>query len=300
MQPSHLHRGLLVALVALSMFLAACHHEARVHARYYQLKGTVISVDKGHQQIIVNHEAIPGFMSAMIMPYTVKEDGVLDDLSAGDQITARVVVMPNDVWLDKILVLKRAKAPQAAVEHHIPQAGERVPDFTSINQYGRGTRFSRYRGKTVLLTFIYTRCPFPNYCPRMTGNFAEINRALEANKALGARTHLLTLSFDPKHDTPRVLRAYAAGYIGKDDPGFRRWEFASVPAGELKAVSGFFGLSFWNQNGQLLHSMSTALVSPNGELFRWYPGNSWSPSQVLRDMKTLKAQIPKSERRLLK
>jgi protein SCO1 len=294
MHSSHLQGGLLVALVALSMPLAACHHEAKVQARYYQLKGTVISVDRAHQQIIVNHEAIPGFMSAMIMPYTVKEDGALDDLSAGDRITARVVVMPDDVWLDKILVLKRATSPQAAVEHHIPQAGEKVPDFTFINQYARRTHFDRYHGKTVLLTFIYTRCPFPNYCPRMTGNFAEINRALEANKVLGGRTHLLTLSFDPKHDTPRVLRAYAARYIGKDDPGFRRWEFASVPADELKAVSGFFGLSFWKQNGQLLHSMSTALVGPNGELFRWYPGNSWSPSQILNDIKTLEAQIPKS------
>ncbi|HTV56355.1 MAG TPA: copper-binding protein, partial [Terriglobia bacterium] len=114
MHSSHLQGGLFVVLVALSMPFAACHHEAEVHARYYQLKGTVISVDRAHQQIIVNHEAIPGFMSAMIMPYTVKEDGALDDLSAGDQITARVVVMPNDVWLDKILVLKRATSPHAA------------------------------------------------------------------------------------------------------------------------------------------------------------------------------------------
>jgi protein SCO1/2 len=293
-------RGLLITLVALSISLAACHHKSETQARYYQLKGTVISVDKTHQQIIVSHEAIPGFMSAMTMPYTVKEGAVLDELNAGDQITARVVVMPGDVWLDKILVVKSGVSPQAAIEHHIPQPGEKVPDFSFINQYGRKVHFRRYHGKTVLLTFIYTRCPFANYCPRMTSNFAEINKALEANKVLAARTHLLTLSFDPKHDTPKVLRAYAAGYTGKDDPGFRHWEFGSVPSRELKAVSGFFGLSYWVQGGQLFHSMSTALVGADGELFRWYPGNSWSPARVLNDIKTLEARNPKSREEALK
>jgi protein SCO1 len=283
---------LCIALVALLLPLTSCRHGSEPQTRYYRLKGIVVSVDEAHQQIVVNHEAIPGFMSAMTMPYWVKEDGILDDLTPGDEITARVAVTHDDIWLDRIVIVKSGAPRQPAVEQHIPQAGEQVPDFSFINQDGNRIHFGSLRGKTVLLTFIYTRCPFPNYCPRMTGNFAEINRDLEANKALGERTRLLTLSFDPKHDTPKVLRAYAAAYVGKDDPGFRRWEFACVPTRGLKAVSGFFGVDYWVQGGQLFHSISTALVGPHGKLFRWYPGNSWTPSQVLSDMKALEDQNP--------
>jgi protein SCO1 len=194
-----------IALVTLLLPAAACHHESEPPARYYQLKG--ISVDKDHQQIIVSHDAIPGFMSAMTMPYEVKGDGVLDELAPGDEIAARVAVTPDDVWLDNIVSIKSGASPQPTVERHIPDRDELVPNFACINQDGSRIQFRSLRVKTVLLTFIYTRCPFPNYCPRMTGNFADISKALQPNKTFGRRTHLLTLSFDPRHDTSRVLKA---------------------------------------------------------------------------------------------
>ena len=286
-------RGLSVlVLVTLCGGAAACHRESEGQTRYYQLKGTVISVDRPHGQIIVNHEAIPGFMDAMTMSYTVKDDAALERLKAGDQITARVVVTTQDIWLDKIVIVEKSKQPEErpAVEHHFPRPGEEVPDFTFVNQDGQRVQFHRCRGKVVLLTFIYTRCPFPNFCPRLSGNFAEINRSLSSNAALKARTLLLTLSFDPSHDTPEVLKAYAARYIGNEDPGFQRWEFAAVPDSELKPVAVFFGLSYWTEGEQIVHSMSTALVGPDQKLFRWYPGNEWSPSQVVKDVETLAAE----------
>ena len=282
-------RAPVLLLMAFCVGTVACRHKPELHAKYYQLKGTVISVDVGHEQIIVDHETIPGFMEAMTMSYGVKDNAALNQLKAGDRITARVVVTSDDVWLDNIVVVKRgvATTSQPAVEQHIPQPGEAVPDFTFVNQDGHRTHFRRYRGKMVLLTFIYTRCPFPNYCPLLTSRFADINNRLAANAALEARTHLLTLSFDPEHDTPQVLKAYAGRYVGKNDPGFRRWEFASVPSGELKEVALFFGLSYEEQNGQIAHSMSTALVGPDQKLYRWYSGNGWTPAEVLRDVETL-------------
>jgi protein SCO1/2 len=282
----------VVILAALYAGAVACHHESEAPPRYYQLKGTVISVDKGHEQVIVDHEAIPGFMEAMTMAYTVKDDAALEKLKAGDRITARVVVPSHGVWLDHIQIVETPAKPAAAptVEQHIPQAGEEVPDFSFVNQDGQRIHFRRYRGKVVLLTFVYTRCPFPDYCPRMTSYFAEINKTLSANAALKGRTLLLTLSFDPEHDTPQVLKAYAARNVGNEDPGFRRWEFATIPTGELKEVALFFGLSYWTQGGQILHSMSTALVGPDQKLSHWYPGNTWSPSEVLKDMEPLAAQ----------
>jgi protein SCO1 len=284
-------RGVMAAaLIALIFAVEACHRKPEVHAKYYQLKGEVISVDVGHEQVIVKHEAIPGFMEAMTMSYEVKDDAALKKMKPGDQITARVVVTSDDVWLDNIVIVQKAaaNAPPPKLDENVPpQPGERVPDFTFVNQDGRRVHFRRYRGKAVLLTFVYTRCPFPTYCPLMSRNFADINNQLAANAALDARTHLLTLSFDPAHDTPAVLKAYGKRYAGKNDPGFRHWEFAAIPSGELKEVSSFFGFTFEEQGGQIVHSLSTALVGPNQKLVQWYAGNRWTPSEVLREIKTL-------------
>jgi protein SCO1/2 len=293
MKTIHARRVLVLALFTLAVGALACHHEPEHPAKYYQLKGTVISVDVGHEQIIVDHEAIPGFMEAMTMSYGVKDDAALNQLKPGDRITARVVVTSDDVWLDNIVVVEKAaaNAPPPKLDPHVPpQPGELVPDFTFVNQDGRRIHFRRYRGKVVLLTFVYTRCPFPNYCPLMTRNFVNINNQLAANATLDARTHLLTLSFDPAHDTPAVLKAYGERYAGKNDPRFRHWEFASIPSGELKEVSSFFGFTFEEQGGQIVHSLSTALVGPDQKLFRWYSGNGWSPSDVLRDVETLASE----------
>jgi protein SCO1/2 len=288
-----LGRGVLAAaLIALFLATSACRRKPEVHAKYYQLKGTVISVDVGHEQIIVNHEAIPGFMEAMAMSYGVKDDAALKQLKPGDRITARVVVTSDDVWLDNIVIVQKAAAntPPPELDQHIPQADDMVPDFTFVNQDGRRVHFRSYRGKAVLLTFIYTRCPFPNYCPLMTRNFEDINNQLAAHHALNTRTRLLSLSFDPGHDTPAVLKAYGQRYAGKNDAGFRHWQFASVPSAELKDVSRFFGFTYEEQGGQIVHSLSTALVGPDQKLFRWYSGNGWSPSEVLEDVKALEKE----------
>ena len=278
------------ALIALFFAAEACHRKPELHAKYYQLKGMVISVDVGHEQIIVDHEAIPGFMEAMTMSYGVKDDAALKKLKPGDRITARVVVTSDDVWLDNIVIVQKAaaNAPPPKLDENVPpQPGELVPDFTFVNQDGRRVHFRHYRGKVVLLTFVYTRCPFPTYCPLMTRNFADINNQMAAHATLDAGTHLLTLSFDPAHDTPAVLKAYGKRYAGKNDPGFRHWEFAAIPSGELKEVSSFFGFTFEEQGGQIVHSLSTALVGPDQKLVRWYAGNRWTPSEVLKDIKAL-------------
>ena len=282
----------VVVSLAISLVTAACQHESQVEVHYYELKGTVISVDKGHQQAVINHQAIPGFMEAMTMGYTVKDDPALEQMKPGDHITARVVVAPHNMYLDKVVITQKDGQAQArpAVETHIPKPGDQVPDFTMLNQNGRRVHFKSFRGKIVLLTFIYTRCPFPDYCPRLTGNFAEINRNLASDAALKGRTTLLSLSFDPEHDTPKVLRDYAARYAGKDDPGYKRWEFAAIPSGELKDVTLFFGLSYWTQGQQIVHSMSTTLVGPDQKIFRWYFGNDWTPAQIVKDVKNLAAQ----------
>ncbi len=188
------------------------------------------------------------------------------------------------------MVLKRAGQPESkqSSEFHLPKLGEEVPDFALVNQDGKRVRFRHYRGKAVLLTFIYTRCPLPDYCPRMSSNFAEIIQTLRREESVYARTHFLSISFDPTYDTPKVLRAYGAPYARENGkPAFNHWEFAFVPHSELKEVVAFFGLTYWEEQNQIAHSMSTALISPEGKLYRWYPGNEWKTADVLGDLMNL-------------
>ena len=285
-----LQNGLAAFLVLVAVLTCpvACRHKAEPPSRRYHLKGTVIDVSPNSGLLVVSHEAIPGFMGAMTMGYAVRDRRALAGLSAGDEITADVVVQDDGSWLENILVVKKAASrPQALTPARPPEPGETVPDFSFVNQYGRTEHFSRLHGKAVLLTFIYTRCPLPDYCPRMNLNFAEINLALSRRKQLYSATHLLSVSFDPKHDTPSVLKSYGQDFTAKTDPGFHHWEFVVVPQQELRQVAQFFGLSYWQEGAQIVHSMSTTLVAPDGRVYKWYGGNNWQTIDVLRSLDSL-------------
>ncbi len=162
-----------------------------------------------------------------------------------------------------------------------------VPDFTFVNQDGKRINLRQYRGKSVLLTqFIYTRCPLPDYCPLMSHNFAQIEKALAQSPEVYGKTHLLSLSFDSAYDTPPVLRNYAKAFVAERGPrAFAHWEFATIPAAENAAVTKFFDLFLSEDQGQITHSMSTAIVSPDGRVYKTYDGNDWKPDDVLGDLK---------------
>ena len=168
--------------------------------KVYKLRGRVVSSDAGKGDVTVDHEAIPGFMDAMTMPYQLKDANIASELHTGDVITADVMVSqdPNaDVFLDHIVVVGQSKPDyRPAVQYHVPTAGDRVPDFKLRNQDGRAIRLAQFKGQALLVTFIYTRCPLPNYCPRVTRNFAEIERQLAATPATAEKTHLICVSFD--------------------------------------------------------------------------------------------------------
>lgn len=280
----------LALLASAALLAVACQSQVPSHAlqTHYQLKGTVVSANPEAKQIVVDGEEIPGLMDAMTMPYTVKNAQMLEGISSGDQITADVVVEGDQTWLESIVVIKKEAAPAtpAAAAFHMPQPGEVVPDFSVTNQDGRQVRLQDYRGKSVLLTFIYTSCPQPNFCPLMTRNFAQIEKRLADDRQVYRKTHLLSISFDTEHDTPEVLRKYAASQVSRGKAiNFRHWEFASLPAGQRQEVAHFFALTYSEQQGQIIHSLSTAIISPDGRLYRWYHGNDWQPSTVLRELK---------------
>ena len=262
-------------------------------AKNYQLKGIVVSSDAAKGVVEIDSQAIPGLMGAMIMPYKLAQPGVAGELHPGDHVNARLRVSDTASVLDEIDVTAQARPDyKPAKVYNVPSPGQTVPDFKFVNQSGKTISVDQFRGKVLLVTFIYTRCPLPDYCIRMSRNFAQIQHQLAADPQLYAKTHLLSVSFDPEHDTPSVLRVYGISYIGKDsEQVFSHWDFAAPPGAELDAVDQFFDVGVSSGSGNTLtHSLSTAVIAPSGEIFRWYPSNEWTPAGVVDDIKQAVAQ----------
>lgn len=253
------------------------------------MKGRVTSVDRDKGQIVVDHEAIAGFMEAMQMPFPLPDRDALQAIETGNQIQATLVVTDSGYWLENPIITKSAVNDPASENHsRDPKDGAEVPDFALVNQDGKRISLKQQRGRALLLTFIYTRCPLSDYCPLMSANFAALSRELEKDATLGSRTHLLSVTLDPEYDKPEVLRSYGAAHTEKySNEKFERWEFATGDPAEIRRLAEFFGVTYFNENGQILHSLRTALITPDGKLFKVYRGNEWKPADVLNDLKTL-------------
>lgn len=291
------HRFLSVFLFAL--LLAGCHSAPRPDSqssldssfKIYQLRGKVVSTNTAASEVTLDHEAIPGFMGAMTMPYKLKDANILSELHPGDVLTADLFVSQQSdasVFLDHIVVVGQAKPDyRPAVVYHVPVPGDPVPDFRLRNQDGRSIHLNQFRGKDLLITFIYTRCPLPDFCPRVTHNFADINRQLASNPALYNKTHLLCVSFDPDNDTPERLRAYGATYIGSDaKEAFAHWDFAVPEKPVLDKMAQYFDVGITRAADQsITHTLSTTLIGPDGKVIRFYPGNTWTAEQIVADVK---------------
>ncbi|HUY81236.1 MAG TPA: SCO family protein [Acidobacteriaceae bacterium] len=263
---------------------------AQNNVKQYHLRGVVIATDTAKGVVTVNTEAIPGFMPPMIMPYKLENPGVASGLHPGDTITAELDISKNSDLLDQIVIVKQAKLnslPKIQYQPLVP--GESVPDFRFLNQNNKIIHIDQFHGKVLLVTFIYTRCPLSNYCPRMSRNFADINKTLAAEPKLYAKTHLLSVSFDPSYDTPSVLRSYGGAYTGKyTQATFKHWDFSAPPEKELSRVLKFFLIGITpEKNHVLAHSLSTVVITPQGKIYKWYPTNTWTPQQLLADINTL-------------
>ncbi|HEY0795387.1 MAG TPA: SCO family protein [Acidisarcina sp.] len=259
----------------------------------YTVKGKVLSTDASRGEVTIDGEAIPGFMEAMTMPYRLKDPSIISELHPGDQITAALLVNDLDDRLDEIVVTRQAQPDyKPPVFYHELKPGNLVPDFTLLNQSGRQIHLGQFRGKVLLVTFIYTRCPLPDFCPRMSRNFAQIDQALAADPRLYGRSHLLSISFDPDYDTPAVLRSYGGAYTGKyTNESFEHWDFATPRKAELSGLTKFFVVGVTpGENKTLTHSLSTVVIDPEGKVYRWYPTNEWTPGQLTSDVKSILAK----------
>jgi protein SCO1/2 len=272
--------------------LAACRSQPPIPAQRFEVRGKVVAVNKDEGTVTVAHEEIPGYMAAMTMSYALKDKWAFDVLQPGEAIQATLVVDHDHAWLEGIVITGPAKpestslAPPQSTESPL---GAAVPDFHLVNQDGRPIHLHQYHGKALLLTFIYTRCPLPDYCPLMSKNLTKVMEAMRNDAALATSIHLLSISIDPDYDQPSIRRSYGRAYIGKTSGNpFQHWEFASGTPEQVRKVAEFFGLSYSTEQGQIVHSLVTALVGPDGKVRELYRGNEWQPAEVIADLRNLK------------
>jgi protein SCO1 len=299
----HVSRILVIFVFCIAaLLLSSCHRSKPQTTTKYAFTGQVISIDMQSKTANIDGDMIQGYMEAMTMAYKVRPESMLNQLAPGDRIASDLIVVDTDprddsaveeYWLENVKVTRHGQPPAAAPNAmHMPAAGEDIPDFALTNQDGKRVSLSQFRGKVVFITFIYTRCPFPDFCPRMSSNFNEIYKQLGSNPAL-ANAQLLSVSFDPEHDTPKVLRDYGFHVAQTHDAAlFRRWQFAAPKAADLQKMADFFALTVKPEGGMFTHNLSTSVIGPDGKIVKWYHGSDWQVSDLIKD--SADAGSPKS------
>lgn len=283
--------ALALAVVILPT-ITGCNTAKPVAEKQYPVRGKIVAVETSKGEVLLDHENIPGFMEAMTMPYKVADTSILSELHPGDKITATLIAGrdaagPVNMRLDHFVVIAQARPDyKPKVQYHVPAPGDVVPDYPLLNQSGKTIRLSQLRGKVVLLTFIYTRCGMSEFCPKMSRNFAEVDKALAADPALYAKTHLLSISFDPAYDTPKVLKSYGGGYTGKyTNETFAHWDFAAPSIKDLPEMEKFFDLGVTGEGVSIQHSLATVVVGKNGKVIAFYPTNDWTIDEVVKQIR---------------
>jgi protein SCO1 len=281
--------------VAAALLVASCTRSP--DERHFTLQGQILSIAPNHLEANIKHEDIKGLMPAMTMPYKVRDARLFEGLAPGDLIKARLVLVSNDAYLDQVLKVGEAplekppetEAPSASSGFELLAPGQAVPNVALVDQDGRSREFDSFKGRTVVLTFIYTRCPMPTFCPLMDRNFAAVQKRLKEDPSLApARrsVHLISVSFDPITDTPPVLKKHARTLDA--DP--RTWTFLTGDRDEVDKFAARFGVSVARSIADardITHNLRTAIIDPSGKLVKVYSGNEWTPDQLIADLKPI-------------
>jgi protein SCO1 len=287
------------SLLAAILLLSACNQQAPqkgFQPKAYHLQGQVLALEPARKLATIKHEDIPGFMGAMTMPYSVKDAKALAGIAPGDLINATLSVESGGVFLTDIKKVGTAPLekpaassaepePSASSGFELLKPGDPAPDAAFVDQDGRKRDFKSFRGQTVVMTFIYTRCPMPTFCPLMDRHFASLQRTLEHDPAL-KQVHLVSVSFDPITDTPPVLKKHAKEL--EADP--KRWTFLTGDRDDVDRFASRFGVSVaraMTDQRDITHNLRTAIIDSDGKLVKVYTGNEWTPEQVLADLKPI-------------
>jgi protein SCO1/2 len=281
-----------VLSLCLALAVAACSKAPE--QRTFTLQGQVQSIDAPRKLVTLKHEEIKGFMPAMTMPYEVQDAKELDGLAPGDLINAKLIVFSNGAHVADIRKVGTAPLekppadvpnPSASSGFELLRPGDAAPDGKFLDQDGKPRHFGQFKGAPVVMTFIYTRCPLPTFCPLMDRHFATLQKTLQSDPAL-KRVKLVTVSFDPATDTPAVLKKHAKSL----DADLTRWTFLTGDRDDVDQFASRFGVSVsraLTDARDIAHNLRTAIIGADGKLVKVYTGNDWSPEQILADLKQL-------------
>ncbi len=277
-------------ICAILFLLSSPHVLHASPAKSYAVRGVVLKVNKSAKSMFVSCDAIPGFMEAMAMSYTVRDAKELDGVVPGSMIDFTLVVDSDTSYAENVrihgfesleqdpLAARRLKLlDQMSAPENAPKPlvlGQHVPDFTLTDQTGQPVTLSQFAGKVVVVTFMYTRCALPNYCFRLSNNLGRLQKRFYDQ--LGRDVILLSISFDPVHDQPQQLNEY--GKIWHADP--KGWHLLTGPVPEIQAVCREFGMNFYPDEGLMIHSLQTAVIDRQGNLAANLEGNEFSSEQL--------------------
>tara|TARA_Y100001934_G_scaffold280918_1_gene388981 strand:+ start:3908 stop:4897 length:990 start_codon:yes stop_codon:yes gene_type:complete len=258
-------------------------------SRQFFVTGVVEGLKLGEGKVIVRHEDIPEFMEAMTMPFNVKNTNEFSAIGTNDQIHFRLVVEETRSWIDRVTrvgsvaAMKKPRREFRRVRDVEPlKVGDVLPNYPLTNQFGKLFHTDDYRGQALAFTFIFTRCPMPEFCPLMSRNFKKVYEEMQNDASL-TNWQLLTISFDVEADTPKVLNGYSKIH-GVDSS---RWNFATGALIEIDDITERFGLAFSRMEGTILfdHTLRSVILDPQGKIDKIYIGNAWKPEDFAKDLK---------------
>ncbi|MEI9999800.1 MAG: copper-binding protein [Verrucomicrobiota bacterium] len=277
--------------LALALLLAGCG-PSQPAPHTYAARGVIEHISADQHIVTIHHEAIPGYMMAMTMDFPVRDGHLLDGFAPGDQVAFTLRVADDDAWVDSVQRLGHVDLPATNAASALPPAlkpGDPLPDAEFLAENGRTVHLSDFRGRVVIFTFFFTRCPLPNYCPLMNRNFSRTRDLLLADPAAPKNWQFLSISFDPDFDRPQTLVSYA-GFYRHDNPD--RWLFVSATPQTLGKFASPLGLIVSRQDSTISHNLRTVVVDPQGRLFRQFNDNLWTAEQLAQAVKDTAGAAP--------
>jgi protein SCO1/2 len=264
------------------------HRSTTATQQIYSVTGLVREIKMDRRTAVIQHEEVPGYMPAMTMPFKAKSTNEINTLQPGDQISFRLVVTQDEGWIEQVRKLSRGSVntlPAVGSFRRVREVdplnvGDLVPDYSFTNEVGEAVSLSGFKGKALALTFIFTRCPFPDFCPRMSGNFSQACKKLNEMPDSPSNWHLLSISFDPAFDTPAMLRALAKRY--NYDP--KKWNFVTGALIDIDAITEQFGLSFSRDGQSFNHNLRTVVIDARGRVQKIFVGNEWKSDELVAEL----------------
>ncbi len=249
----------------------------------FSAQGVVEGIAADWHQATIHHQAIPGYMMEMTMSFPVKNTNELAGVSPGDEVTFTLVVHEKEDWIENIHRIGHSglpankPAPPSATEFAELKPGDLLPDDELLAENNQRVRFSDFRGKSVAFTFFFTRCPLPDFCPRMNRNFAETRQLILSTPGAPGNWQLLSVSFDPDFDKPETLSNYAEFYRGTNT---HHWLFAAAPVPTLNDLAPRLNLMVMRDGDGLSHNLRTVVLDPQRRIYRQFDDNRWTPAEL--------------------